>query len=166
MGETAAVLNVPEEFAFNGKSYRLGRRDFFVEAQFERFCARAALEFLKAQKPDLEPLEYAQAMERWEVAGGTFAFSFGGGRCLMTLFSAEGQREMAFLRLARANPDDRTITRDLVKKLAEEYPDRWDELIRLMERLDNPNREKPPEGPAALPAATPSTSASSPPTSS
>ena len=173
-GETAAVLNTPEDWTYQGKTYKLRRRTFSVEAEFERFCARKQREMIRGQQEYLNALEYEALLEGWRRDAGAFAFSWGQPCSLMTLFSVPGQKQMAFLRLADANrqppglitPDlveqiyqDKTVLRqepvpgDSEGKLRDVTP--WDELVELMARLDNPNRPAPQEGAqGAAPAST------------
>lgn len=125
MGQTAALLGIPTEFSFEGKSLRVVPRNLDIESAYEDWLEQEALAWVQRRAPDmarpgelrpgrLSPVEYQMQLEGLRRDGAAQVYAFDGPVCLQSLFTPRGRKELAYLQLGYANP---TIDRNLVDRL-------------------------------------------------
>lgn len=150
MAEIANALGVGPTFTFEGVTYRVGVRDFQVEAEMERHLEAVDLRTIRRHEKDLGPAETQRQLADWRRACSSKTWSYGMPDFVRYYFmTSEGMRKQAYLQLARHNPHMTEDVIDRVEKDSAAWQDMWD-------RIAQANADPLASGgtPAATPPAT------------
>lgn len=142
MGEVAKALGVGPELTCKGKSYRLSPLTFEMQAQFEVWLEKRAVEAAKRAARYFTPAEAKEMMAQTmrDIAAGVY--SFGGKVCADAAGSLHGLKFLVYLSLLPENPD---VTEALVDELFEE---KMEEAVELFQQANADPNPKAPAAPA------------------
>lgn len=158
MGEYAKVLGTPEKFTHKGQEYELAALHAEIQAQFEGWLQRNALEGLARHKAVLSEADYRMQLNQifLDIAAGAYSFMSVASYAANKTY--DGQKELLYLRLRYCQPQ---ITRDEAEEI---FNDKLDELIQLAKAMDSdPKSKASPETSATSTPETPCPSPTSPP---
>lgn len=140
MSDVANALGVPAIFHYKGKDYKVGPRTLRVEAELERRLQDAALASVQSMRKSLYPDEYRMMLDgvRRDVAARTY--SWGSEACVNYLTTLHGMRQLWFLQLCAANPEE-PLTMEWFEEVWDD-PDAFERLQVKMAEVDaDPNRK-------------------------
>jgi hypothetical protein len=108
------TLGLPTTVPFGGRDWRVGEATFAVEAAFVEWLQFEAFRTVEQYRSRMGERWYAEhsAGARQDVASKVY--SWGGHRCFQALYSPEGCRQMAFLRLLAAEEPGFPVSPQLV----------------------------------------------------
>lgn len=152
----AAVLGLPSTFTFEGVDYPFGERTLAVEAEFTSWLEARGYLMLQRHRRLLGN-DYPARLDAWQRDCTAGVYAWGERPCVQALYSEEGLRRMALLRLQYGESLAAQAGRHCTGRVSPELVDRvWadpvkrDELAALALDL---KAEGP--GPNGLPAAPP-----------
>lgn len=121
MGQTANLLGVGQTITFEGKEYTLSTMTFDMQAKFETWLERRAMDAVRRQKPFCDDEEYKELSCRviTDIAAGVY--SFGGSKCVEAAKTLPGVKEILYLSLQKnhKNIDRETVDRMVAEKISE-----------------------------------------------
>lgn len=158
--DLADVLQVPQPFEFEGKTYTVTARSFAQEALFATWVSRCSLRGIEQHKDDVDPQTYQTLLQGWRWDKTARVFDWGSPLVIQTACTAEGSKYLAFLSLREgyeksSDKKGPPVSEALVERIFKDA-DAWNRLWDVMTELNNPNRKGPPsQAEATTPPAAP-----------
>jgi hypothetical protein len=160
----ARTLGLPQRIPFAGRDWRVGERTFEVQANYVVWLEGQAYAAVERHRPRMPAQWYVQqsAGTRQDVA--SLVYSWGSDRCMDSLFTPDGCKQMAFQLLLSAEEPGFPVHEGLVEKMWADPPtrERLKQIVWAEWLLPDPNGQ----GAEGAPGKNPSTSTPSAPSSS
>jgi hypothetical protein len=160
----ARTLGLPQRVHFAGRDWRVGERTFDVQANYVVWLEGQAYAAVERHRPRMPAQWYVQqsAGARQDVA--SLVYSWGSDRCMDSLFTPDGCKQMAFQLLLSAEEPGFPVHEGLVEKMWADPPtrERLKQLVWAEWLAPDPNRV----GAQGAPGKNPLTSIPSAPSSS
>ncbi len=163
MSEIIRALGLEESYEFEGTAYKLAPLTFEVIGLWEGWLKQRADRDLVQSRRWLSDAEYLLRVDRLAAAKAAGDYDFFGPVSCAAQQGWEGKIELAAVRLAEApgNKLDPEAARRLARKIQETNLEKWVELQKKMEAMDDdPNSPAPPPAGPAASASSPSAPAS------
>ena len=135
MSEMAKVFNLPEEFEFAGKTYKLGRITGEVEAAWESHLEDLQWAALRRSAARFVNYPDQEAKLRSDIGSGKYAFDSEASTDYQWTF--KGRTYLVFLRMKSVDP---MVTLETVVQIMKKERER---LEQVLARLDDPNPTAP-----------------------
>lgn len=161
MGDYAKALALPEKFTHKGQEYEVAALHAEIQAQYETWLQRNALEALARHKAVMSEQDYREQRNQLFQDFAACLYSFMSVISYKShAFGLEGRKELLFLRLRYCQPK---VTREEAEEI---FNDRLDDLLELVKAMDaDPKAKASPGAAATSTPETPSPSRTSPPCS-
>jgi hypothetical protein len=152
------TLGLPTTVPFGGRDWRVGEATFAVEAAFAEWLQLEAFRTVEQYRPRMGERWYAEhsAGARQDVASKVYAW--GGHRCFQALYSPEGCKQMAFLRLLAGEEPGYPVGPELVERMWADPACRERLQALVWGEGPGPNSSGPTEGPSPSTPSAPSSS--------
>lgn len=147
MGEISRLMELDEEVDFKGEKYLLSPMVLEVQGQWEQYLEDRAFDALYRQKKRMNQAEYDKKFSELigDVAAGKYSFLSEHSIASQSHLMGPGFKEMLYIRLKYAQPNDPRITRKLANDMAENNLEKLKVALAKMDTPD-PNSDCPPAG--------------------
>lgn len=133
MGRISQALGLATAIEFEGKNYAIGPLTYEVQAQFERWLEKRAMDVVQRLKERLDDDAFGEALSRVvaDISAGKYAFFSRGA--LEAMRSFEGFKHLLFLRMRSADPKNRDLNAEFIERLLDEKLDEVQTVLRSLE---------------------------------
>lgn len=140
MGDVNRALGGGSEIEFEGKVYTLSPWTYEVQAAYERYIEREAVNALKRMKPLLTDEDYQEQLNKIQQDITIGLYTFGSEKVARSLLAKPHLKYLYYLLLRGNHPD---VQMDLVGRLIDK---KWEEA---MEKMAEANADPTTEGSAS-----------------
>lgn len=140
------LLGTIADWSYNGKDYKVCKRDLLIESQFCDWVMREAALSLARLKPYVPPEFYEAQMRHYSTKVAGKRFRWDSEEVNSALWSEEGKRHMIWLKIMRGQEKGgATLRREEIDALAantntdENGLTKWNELEDILYQQDHPD---------------------------
>lgn len=132
------LLDSTFDFVFNGKTYKVCKRDLYIERQFSLWVMSEAALALDRLRSIVPPTFLARQMEIYSAKVAGKKFEWGSEDVYNASISVDGEKQLLYLKMKRGEAlGGQYVAREDIDEI-KENKDKWNELMDIMYRVDYP----------------------------
>ncbi len=146
------VLGVPPLYTFDGRDYKIAARTQEHKAFFKVWLEKNELDGIRCHEKSMTPRMMEAAMSGWRASLGKKSYAWGATLSWEARWDTPGRKYLAYLALREHQAE---VSEELIERIFEteelltfeereaDKISKWQELITLMDRLNDPNLISP-----------------------